>query len=99
MKIDILTLFPEMFTGVLQSSILKKAQDKESVKITTINFRDFSKNKHKTVDDYPYGGGSGMVLKPEPIFSAVESIDDYQDSRIVMLTPQGQPFTQKKQRN
>ncbi|TCS79211.1 tRNA (guanosine(37)-N1)-methyltransferase TrmD [Tepidibacillus fermentans] len=96
MKIDILTLFPEMFTGVLQSSILKKAQDKEVVTISTINFRDYSTNKHKTVDDYPYGGGHGMVLKPEPIFSAVEAIPHYEQARIIMLTPQGEKFSQKK---
>jgi len=96
MKMNILTLFPDMFTGVLQSSILKKALDKKAVEIFTINFRDFSTNKHKTVDDYPYGGGSGMVIKPEPIFSAIESIEGYQNSRIIMLTPQGQPFTQSK---
>jgi len=96
MKIQILTLFPEMFTGVFGSSIIKKAQEKNIVDIDIINFRDFSTNKHKTVDDYPYGGGNGMVLKPEPIFSAVESIVGYQDSRIFMLSPQGQTFTQKK---
>lgn len=96
MKIQILTLFPEMFTGVFGSSIIKKAQEKNIVDIDIINFRDFSTNKHKTVDDYPYGGGNGMVLKPEPIFSAVESIVGYQDSRIIMLSPQGQTFTQKK---
>ncbi|MFV9509889.1 tRNA (guanosine(37)-N1)-methyltransferase TrmD [Tepidibacillus sp. LV47] len=96
MKIDILTLFPEMFDGVLQSSILKKAQEKGAVVISTINFRDYSTNKHKTVDDYPYGGGHGMVLKPEPIFSAVEAIPGYDKARIIMLTPQGERFSQKK---
>lgn len=95
MKIDILTLFPEMFQGVMESSILKKAIDKKAVSINILNFRDFSNNKHKTVDDYPYGGGSGMVLKPEPIFSAVESITDFQNARIILLTPQGRPYNQK----
>lgn len=95
MKIDILTLFPEMFQGVMNSSMLKIALEKKSVSLNLINFRDFSTNKHKTVDDYPYGGGSGMLLKPEPIFSAVESISGYKDARIVLLTPQGRPYTQK----
>lgn len=96
MNIDILTLFPEMFTGVFGNSILKKAQEKEAVSINLINFRDFSTSKHKTVDDYPYGGGNGMILKPEPIFAAVESIPNYDQAKIIMLTPQGQQFTQKK---
>jgi len=95
MKIDILTLFPEMFQGVLDASILKKAREKQVVQFNVINFRDFSTNKHKTVDDYPYGGGNGMVLKPEPIFHAVESIDGYQHARIIMLTPQGKTYHQK----
>lgn len=95
MKIDILTLFPEMFTGVLGSSILKKAQDKEAVSFDLINFRDYSTNKHKTVDDYPYGGGNGMVLKPEPIFNAIESIKNFEKARTIMLTPQGKPYDQK----
>jgi len=95
MKIEILTLFPEMFDGVINSSILKKAQDKNAVTIQTINFRDYANNKHHTVDDYPYGGGNGMLLKPEPIFSAVESIPNYEKSRIIMMTPQGKKFDQK----
>lgn len=96
MKIDILTLFPEMFTGVFGSSIINKAQEKNAVEINLINFRDFSGNKHKTVDDYPYGGGNGMLLKPEPIFAAIESIERYSKARTIMLTPQGTPFNQKK---
>lgn len=95
MRIDILTLFPEMFTGVFGSSIINKAQEKDAVELNLINFRDFSENKHKTVDDYPYGGGNGMLLKPEPIFAAVESIENYLRARIIMLTPQGRPFNQK----
>ncbi len=95
MKIDVLTLFPEMFHGVFNSSILKKAQEKKAVFIDLINFRDFSTNKHKMVDDYPYGGGNGMVLKPEPIFDAVESIENWQKAKIILLTPQGKVFNQK----
>ncbi|UUZ85895.1 tRNA (guanosine(37)-N1)-methyltransferase TrmD [Paenibacillus sp. P26] len=74
MRIDVLTLFPAMFEGVFTSSILGKAQEKGLVRLNTVNFRDFAGNKHNTVDDYPYGGGGGMVLKAEPIFSAVEDL-------------------------
>ena len=71
MKIDILTLFPEMFSGVLGQSILQKAAEKAAVNYNVVNFREYADNKHSTVDDYPYGGGAGMVLKPQPIFDAV----------------------------
>ncbi|WP_059045407.1 tRNA (guanosine(37)-N1)-methyltransferase TrmD [Paenibacillus rubinfantis] len=74
MRVDVLTLFPEMFAGVFGSSILGKAQDKGIVSLNAINFRDYSGNKHGSVDDTPYGGGGGMVLKPEPIFRAVEDL-------------------------
>jgi tRNA (guanine37-N1)-methyltransferase len=97
MRIDVLTLFPEMFTGVFGSSILKKAADKEAVQYNLINFRDFSDNKHQTVDDYPYGGGAGMVLKPQPIFDAVEALNNENNkSRVILLCPQGERFNQKK---
>jgi tRNA (guanine37-N1)-methyltransferase len=97
MRIDILTLFPNMFTGVLNESILKKAQEKKSVSIHVVNFRDFADNKHKTVDDYPYGGGAGMVLKPQPIFDAVHHVTkDSPHPRIILLCPQGERYTQKK---
>jgi tRNA (guanine37-N1)-methyltransferase len=99
MKIDVLTLFPEMFEGVFSSSILGKAQDKGIVGLRTVNFRGYSNNKHNTVDDYPYGGGGGMVLKPEPIFAAVEDLvqaDAGSKPRIILMCPQGEPFTQKK---
>ncbi|WP_342601311.1 tRNA (guanosine(37)-N1)-methyltransferase TrmD [Psychrobacillus sp. FSL H8-0483] len=98
MNIHILSLFPEMFTGVFNSSILKKAQEKNEVAINVVNFRDFSGNKHHQVDDYPYGGGAGMVLKPEPLFNAVESLttNSEQRRRIILLCPQGERFTQQK---
>ncbi|MCS7459510.1 tRNA (guanosine(37)-N1)-methyltransferase TrmD [Paenibacillus doosanensis] len=98
MRIDVLTLFPAMFDGVFSSSILGKAREKGIVELNTVNFRDFSNNKHSTVDDYPYGGGGGMVLKPEPIFAAVESLTDPLASkpRIILMCPQGEPFTQRK---
>lgn len=98
MKIDFLTLFPEMFQGVLGSSILQKAQKKEAVRFDVINFRAFSDNKHQTVDDYPYGGGAGMVLKPQPVFDAVEKLTAGTDAkpRIILVCPQGERYTQKK---
>lgn len=99
MKIDVLTLFPEMFAGVLGHSILKKAAEKQAVQYNVINFREFSDNKHQTVDDYPYGGGAGMVLKPQPIFDAVDSLNnknDQQKSRVILLCPQGERLNQKK---
>ncbi|HLR10765.1 MAG TPA: tRNA (guanosine(37)-N1)-methyltransferase TrmD [Sporosarcina sp.] len=98
MKIDILSLFPEMFEGVLHSSIMKKAQEKEAVQFAVTDFRDYSENKHRKVDDYPYGGGAGMVLKPEPIFNAVEAVtkDVQAQPRIVLMCPQGERLTQKK---
>lgn len=96
MNINVLSLFPEMFTGVFGSSILKKAQEKNLVHLNVIDIREFSDNKHKQVDDYPYGGGAGMVLKPEPMFKAVETITEGRNPRIILMCPQGERFTQKK---
>lgn len=98
MYIDVLTLFPEMFTGVLHSSIMLKAQEKGLVQFTMINFRQYAPNKHGQVDDYPYGGGAGMVLKPEPIFLAVEDrLKQLKHKpRIILMCPQGEVFTQQK---
>lgn len=99
MKIDVLTLFPAMFEGVFTSSILGKAQEKGIVSLKSVNFRDYANNKHNTVDDYPYGGGGGMVLKPEPIFSAVEDLvpqEQEKRPRVILMCPQGETFTQKK---
>jgi tRNA (guanine37-N1)-methyltransferase len=99
MKIDFLTLFPEMFDGILHSSILKKAQEKGAVSFEVVNFRDFADNKHHTVDDYPYGGGAGMVLKPQPIFDAVAALKEKSASaspRVVLVCPQGERYNQKK---
>lgn len=95
MKIDVLTLFPEMFTGVLGSSILKKAAEQEAVRYQVVNFREYADNKHKTVDDYPYGGGAGMVLKPQPIFDAVANLKGDSTPRVILLCPQGKPYHQK----
>ncbi|GGJ21764.1 tRNA (guanine-N(1)-)-methyltransferase [Paenibacillus hunanensis] len=98
MKIDVLTLFPEMFTGVFGSSILGKAAAKGIVELNAVNFRNYSTSKHGTVDDTPYGGGGGMVLKPDPIFAAVEDLvpDQAAKPRIILMCPQGETFTQKK---
>lgn len=98
MKIDIVTLFPEMFTGVFGSSILKKAQEKEAVSIRVVNFREYSASKHGSVDDYPYGGGAGMVLAPQPIFDAVEQLTGTAEikPRVLLMCPQGERLTQRK---
>lgn len=108
MRIDVLTLFPEMFEGVLGASIIGKAAAKGLVSFRVVNFRKFSGNKHGQVDDMPYGGGGGMVLKPDPIFRAVESLIDTPlaaeeapqkersaSPRVVLLCPQGKRYDQK----
>ena len=94
MKIDILTLFPEMIKGFLEDSILKRAQENNQVKINLINFRDYSKLNNHQVDDSPYGGGAGMVLRCEPIIEALESVKT-KDSYIILLSPQGKTYNQK----
>ncbi|MFB6466617.1 tRNA (guanosine(37)-N1)-methyltransferase TrmD [Cytobacillus sp. Hz8] len=97
MKIDVLTLFPEMFDGVLGQSILKKADDQHIVSYNIVNFREYAENKHGQVDDYPYGGGAGMVLKPQPIFDAVSALTEgaKQKPRIILMCPQGKRYNQK----
>lgn len=95
MRIDYLTLFPEMFE-TLNHSIMKRSQDKGIVTLNPVNFREFSNNKHHQVDDYPYGGGQGMVLKPEPVFSAVQSLEVTEKTRIILMCPQGERFDQAK---
>ncbi|MDQ0206380.1 tRNA (guanosine(37)-N1)-methyltransferase TrmD [Alkalicoccobacillus murimartini] len=97
MRIDVLSLFPEMFQGVFGSSILKSAAEKGLISFHVTDFRTFSTNKHHRVDDYPYGGGAGMVLTPQPIFDAVQAIKQPDTKpRVVMLCPQGEPYNQKK---
>jgi len=99
MQIDILTLFPEMFSGVFGQSILQKAAEKSAVNYNVVNFREFADNKHSTVDDYPYGGGAGMVLKPQPIFDAVASLREKANNknpRVILLCPQGERYEQRK---
>lgn len=97
-RYDVLTLFPEMFAGWLESSIIKKAHDQGLIETHMINFRDFATDKHRTVDDTPYGGGDGMVLKPEPLFRAVESLqlDPAEQPEVILLTPQGTPYNHQK---
>lgn len=98
MRFDVLTLFPEMFEGFFSSSVIGRAIEQGRVEVSLTNFRDYSTNKHRTVDDTPYGGGSGMVLKPEPLFRAVEELvrDEPIRPRVLMMSPQGVPFTQLK---
>ncbi|AWE06653.1 tRNA (guanosine(37)-N1)-methyltransferase TrmD [Lysinibacillus sp. 2017] len=96
MQIHVLSLFPEMFSGVFGSSIIKKAQEKGAVELAVTDIREYSENKHKQVDDYPYGGGAGMVLKPEPMFKAVEAITKDRKPRVILMCPQGERFNQKK---
>lgn len=93
MKIDILTLFPDMFKGVFSESIIKRAIDLEKVEINLINFRDYTNDLHNKVDDTPYGGGAGMVLMPQPIFDCVKSIKT-DDSVVILLTPDGVSYKQ-----
>jgi len=95
MRFDIITIFPEIFDAYLDESILKRAIEKKIIEVKIHNLRDFTTDKHRTVDDYPYGGGPGMVMKPEPFFSAIESIkaDDI-PRHTVMLSPQGKTFNQ-----
>lgn len=98
MHIDILTLFPKILEGAFHSSILKRALDNDQFHYNLIDFREFSTNKHQKVDDYPYGGGAGMVLTPQPIFDAVEYAKNQRPSkpRIILMCPQGETYTQTK---
>ncbi len=93
MHFDIFTLFPPMFQGPLSESILKRAQEQQLLSIALHNIRDVTTDKHHVVDDYPYGGGAGMVMKPEPIFTAIEAV--HQGGPIILLTPQGRLFNQQ----
>ena len=94
MRVDILTLFPEMFAGPLGHSILARAIERGLLDVQLTNIRDFATDRHRTVDDYPYGGGPGMVMKPGPIFDAVEAVAR-PGSPIILLSPRGRLFTQR----
>ncbi|MBN2028956.1 tRNA (guanosine(37)-N1)-methyltransferase TrmD [bacterium] len=99
MRIDIVTAFPDMLQHFFSESILKRAQEKNLVRIEMWDLRTFASDKHKTVDDYPYGGGPGMILKPEPIFKAVDKIKKRhpkKNTKIILMTPQGGLYSQKK---
>ncbi|MBO0426465.1 MULTISPECIES: tRNA (guanosine(37)-N1)-methyltransferase TrmD [unclassified Enterococcus] len=98
MRIDVLTLFPRMFEGPLGESIIGKAREKGLLEINVSNFRDYSDNKHQTVDDYPYGGGAGMLLKVQPVYDnikAIEAAAPKTKKRVILLDPAGKPFDQK----
>ncbi len=100
MRFDILTLFPEMFTGSFDASIVRRAREAGQVTLTLHNIRDYATDRHHMTDDTPYGGGGGMVMKPEPIWNAVEAVLGFDPTTqpevppIILLTPQGRPFTQ-----
>jgi len=97
MKVDILTIFPEVIQAVAQHSILSRAQDKNALSLGVHNIRDFAHDKHRSTDDYPYGGGAGMVMKPDPTFEAAESVmaaDPGSKPYVILTTPQGRPLDQ-----
>ena len=94
MKIDVLALFPEILAPALQTGILRRAQEADRLTVNVYNLRDWATDKHQSVDDYPYGGGAGMILKPEPIFSAVKDLNPEETAHVIYLTPQGTPLTQ-----
>lgn len=94
--LDIITIFPGIFDSYFSESIIKRAQKKKIIKIRTHNIRNFAADKHRTVDDRPYGGGPGMLLKVEPIYRCLKSIRRNKKSRIILLTPKGKTFNQKK---
>ena len=95
MKFDVLTLFPEMFEA-LDESIIGRAKEKELIEINLINIRDFSKDKHKKVDDTPYGGGAGMVMMPDVVYDAYSSVTDKENAKVIYLSPQGKVLNQEK---
>lgn len=93
MKIDILTLFPKMFSGPFDNSLIKKAQENNKVKINIYNLRDFTKDKHKMVDDKPFGGGAGMLIKIEPVYNAIKKLKK-RKTKIILTSPKGKKLTQ-----
>jgi tRNA (guanine37-N1)-methyltransferase len=95
MRIDVVTIFPEYFAGPLDAALLGKARERGLVDLRVRDLRTHSTDKHRTVDDEPFGGGPGMVMKPEPWFAAIEAIDGWEDARRILLTPAGRRFDQK----
>ncbi|PIR55285.1 tRNA (guanosine(37)-N1)-methyltransferase TrmD [Candidatus Peregrinibacteria bacterium CG10_big_fil_rev_8_21_14_0_10_36_19] len=96
MRFDILTIFPEIFDSYINESILKRAQENKIITINTHDIRKFSKNKHKKVDDMPYGGGAGMVMTPQPLYDAIKHIKKTNKGPVIFLTPSGEMLTQSK---
>jgi tRNA (guanine37-N1)-methyltransferase len=94
-RFDVVTLFPDFFTSPLSSGLLGKALAKQIAEVHLVNPRDFATDKHRRVDDEPYGGGVGMLMKPEPIFAAVESLPILPRRDVILMTPQGQPMNQQ----
>lgn len=95
MKFHFLTLFPEQIKTFLNEGIIARAIENNLLEVNILNIRDYSKNKHKKVDDYPYGGGAGMLMTPQPIADAIKSIEDWENCEIIYLSPSGEKFTQK----
>lgn len=94
MRIDIITIFPDFFQSPLQTGLLGKALDRQIAQVNLVNPRDFTHDKHRRVDDEPYGGGAGMVMKPEPVFAAIESLPVCSPREIILLSPQGETIDQ-----
>ena len=101
LRFDVLTLFPGIFAGPLDESILRRARDADLLEVALHDLRDWASDRHRTVDDYPFGGGPGMVMKPEPLFAAVEAIQPLAEppARVVLLTPQGRPLDRALRRH
>ncbi len=97
MQIDVITIFPAMLDGFLGASMMKRAAQLGAVRFRTVNLRDFTTDRHHTTDDRPFGGGPGMVMKPEPLFAAVESVKT-PAARVILMSPSGQPFRQARAR-
>jgi tRNA (guanine37-N1)-methyltransferase len=93
-RFDILTLFPEMFDSPFNASLLKKAREKQIIEVSISDIRTFAEDKHRMADDYPYGGGSGMVMKVEPVAKAIKSLQPSEQDPVILMTPQGEMFTQ-----
>lgn len=94
MKVDIITIFPEVIRALTEYSILGRAMAKELIAVNAVDLRDYTKDRHRQVDDYPYGGGAGMVLKPEPLFQAVEDLSLGQGAEVIVMSPGGHSFNQ-----
>jgi len=95
---NIITIFPEMFSSPFKESIIWRAIEKGIVKINIYDLRDFTHDRHRVTDDYPYGGGVGMIMKPEPLIEAIEKIKEKSPARVILMTPQGKPLTQSRAR-